>query len=1223
MEDEIKEEENKSEIISSTENNSQNIINVPKEKREVKEKEKGDKDSNYKIKYTKILDYVKSREDNKYNNQNEFFCNILLMPSKIELANKISTLSLLCNNYSKNRKYELIFGITQKFDKCLDSLNAIEPSLIINIYYKIAKYLNEEFGYLYSYKFITKIKNFIKKNSSLINKKFNMTDFNKLLDDIKTRIINFILKYKSKYMSDNYFPLEKVYEVKKFLDSLIADKYEIEKDENSKDSYLYVVNREWILKTKIFIENYIKAKEQKIQTFYEEAFDPNYIYNSYFNEKSSKKRAFSAFPGPVNNYEITSFKDNWTDYINLDENDILKKGVKYKEHYYLVDNKDWKLIKSYFNYTNEIIRKKSNLDLIQLKFILFDKRIDSDYDNTNLLKQKYIQVNQKSNIKQIKDKLINITLFNFKNIEEKENESKKDINKKINFYILDKDKSNILIEMCFSFIIGISQYDSLHVEKIELEDNSTLDDLFAKYDKKKHILIIEISDFNEDNYLVDLKKKMNKEYKCTICKKMIDILKDKYNCEICDYSLFCSKQCADKSKDHTKLDNQLYQIKEKKFSLPELLSTNLESILKEGSNFGRVGLYNLGNTCYFNSALQCLSNTEDLTKYFINKCFEKEINNGSSLGSKGFISKEYYKFINKMWNEPNNKIAPKEFRINFCRKTGLFLNSEEQDSQEFLLAVLDSLHEDLNRITNKKYMELQEQQKGESDESASKRWWDYYRSRENSIIVDLFQGQFKSTIQCCVCGNSSISYDTYMNLGLPIPTNKTYRQIKLLTSDQNFFDINIKIHEDIALKDVIKKAITYLNKNKYIDYIKNIKKENTISTDKNYEVPENVLYNNIKVIEFSKGFKINNIYKTAFENININYNSQENIQQPLYDNLKLNVIYKNNNNFEFILYENEVNIDPQNYYDVYIYPLTEKKIEGFMNDYIKKIILSYPILIQFHKDRTLEELESLIHKKLHKFLNEKEKPLESIEICFPHFTKSWGKFKINNMQCPLCKKKFDKSKKYCYLFKSIPKSKKILDLMGNLKGRPLIIYAKIKQYNSKEEIYSGIPLFNENSKKKDKKLNLSIYDSFDCFNQKEILEGDNMWYCNKCKKHNKALKKIEIYRTPLYLIIQLKRFKNRNSFLSSFLGNKNETFVEYKEELNIKDFVVGPDKDKSIYSLYGVIIHKKFMNGGHYYAYCKNRGIWITFDDHRLSYCHNPIDKDAYLLFYKRKNLTK
>ena len=1217
MEDDIKEDENKSEILTSTENNSQNTINVPEEK-DI-EKKKDDNDSKYKIKYTKILEFVKSREDDKYKNENEFFCTILLMPSKIELSNKISTLSYLCNSYLKNKKFELIYGITRKFDKCLDSLNAIEPSLIINVYIKVANHLNEEFGFLYSYKFVTKIKNYIKKNSSLINKKYNLRELNKLLDDIKTNVINFIMKYKSKFMSDEYFPIEKAYEVKKLIDALIADKYEIESEDQSKDDYLYAVNREWILKTKIFIENYIKAKEQKIQAFFEEAFDPNYVYTSYFNEKSNKKRAFSAFPGPMNNYEITSFKDHWIDYINLDENDIMKKGVKYKEDYYLIKKNDWKLLKTYFDKTNEILRKRTNLDLIQLKFILFDQRIDSDYKNTNLLKEKYILINQKSSIKQIKDKLIKITHYNFQDIED-ENVKKNDMNKQITFYILDKNKSNVLIEMCFSYIIGISLYDSLFIEKLELKDENTLDDLFKKYDKKKHILIIEITDLNEDNYFVDLKKEMNKEYKCTICKKKINSLKDKYNCEICEYSLFCSKQCAEESKDHIRLDDQLCRIKEKKFSLPDLLSTSLESILKKDSNYGRVGLYNMGNTCYFNSALQCLSNTEDLTKYFINKCWEKEINNGSSLGSKGFISKEYYKFINKMWNEPNNRIAPKEFRINFCRKTGLFLNSEQQDSQEFLLAVLDNLHEDLNRITNKKYMELQEQQKGESDESASKRWWDYYLSRENSIIVDLFQGQFKSTIQCSICGNSSISYDTYMNLGLPIPTIKTSNQIKLLTSDQNFIDINVKINDNIALKDVIKKAINYLNKTKYIDYIKNTKNENVISTNSNSEIPEKVLYNNIKVIEFSKGFKINNIYKTAFENININYNSKDNMKQPLFDNLKLNVIYKNNNNSEFILYENELNIDPQNYYDVYIYPLTEKTIEGFISDSIKKIILSYPILIQFHKDRTLEELESLIHQKLQKILDKRAQPLKSIEICFPHFTKSWGKFKINKGECPLCKSKYDKQKKYCSLFKSIPKNKKISDLMSNLKGRPLIIYAKSQQYNSKEEVYSGIPLFNENSKKKDKKLNFTIYDSFDCFNQKEILEGDNMWYCNKCKKHNIAVKKIEIYRTPLYLIIQLKRFRHRSGFFSSLLGNKNETYVEYKEVLNIKDFVVGPDKDKSIYNLYGVIIHKKFMNGGHYYAYCKNRGLWITYDDQQLSICHNPIDKDAYLLFYKRKN---
>jgi ubiquitin carboxyl-terminal hydrolase 4/11 len=65
--------------------------------------------------------------------------------------------------------------------------------------------------------------------------------------------------------------------------------------------------------------------------------------------------------------------------------------------------------------------------------------------------------------------------------------------------------------------------------------------------------------------------------------------------------------------------------------------------------------------------------------------------------------------------------------------------------------------------------------------------------------------------------------------------------------------------------------------------------------------------------------------------------------------------------------------------------------------------------------------------------------------------------------------------------------------------------------------------------KDDQKKDVTINDCFDEFKKPEILDQDNMWYCNKCKAHVQATKKIEIYKAPPIMIISLKRFKQEKS----------------------------------------------------------------------------------------------
>ena len=92
------------------------------------------------------------------------------------------------------------------------------------------------------------------------------------------------------------------------------------------------------------------------------------------------------------------------------------------------------------------------------------------------------------------------------------------------------------------------------------------------------------------------------------------------------------------------------EIKSENFQFSEQKPEIFKSSTKTQSNrtHGIVGLHNLGNTCYMNSALQCLSNTQDLTRYILSKKYESEINYQNPLGTKGNLITEYSYLITEM-----------------------------------------------------------------------------------------------------------------------------------------------------------------------------------------------------------------------------------------------------------------------------------------------------------------------------------------------------------------------------------------------------------------------------------------------------------------------------------------------------------------------------------------------------------------------------------------------
>ncbi|XP_054406205.1 ubiquitin carboxyl-terminal hydrolase 4 isoform X3 [Pongo pygmaeus] len=123
---------------------------------------------------------------------------------------------------------------------------------------------------------------------------------------------------------------------------------------------------------------------------------------------------------------------------------------------------------------------------------------------------------------------------------------------------------------------------------------------------------------------------------------------------------------------------------------------------------GLCGLGNLGNTCFMNSALQCLSNTAPLTDYFLKDEYEAEINRDNPLGMKGEIAEAYAELIKQMWSGRDAHVAPRMFKTQVGRFAPQFSGYQQQDSQELLAFLLDGLHEDLNRVKKKPYLELKD-----------------------------------------------------------------------------------------------------------------------------------------------------------------------------------------------------------------------------------------------------------------------------------------------------------------------------------------------------------------------------------------------------------------------------------------------------------------------------------------------------------------------------------
>ena len=202
--------------------------------------------------------------------------------------------------------------------------------------------------------------------------------------------------------------------------------------------------------------------------------------------------------------------------------------------------------------------------------------------------------------------------------------------------------------------------------------------------------------------------------------------------------------------------------------------SELDSIIKPGYNYGVCGGYNLGNTCFMNSSIACLSNCTELTTYFLTDKYLEDINKKNEEGLYGKLANAWYDLLKEYWLSNARTGNPGNVKYVVAKKVRKFSGFNQQDSNEFMTEFLSILNEDLNKTDKKKYIELKEKEDNETELECAKRFWKMHLERNNSIITDFFSGILKSEVICNNCGFDNITFDPFNTLTLAIPNNKNF-----------------------------------------------------------------------------------------------------------------------------------------------------------------------------------------------------------------------------------------------------------------------------------------------------------------------------------------------------------------------------------------------------------------------------------------------------------------